>query len=67
MGLRRNVGTIDRALRAIVGIILIALVFAGPKTMWGWIGLIPLATAVFGYCPPYSILGWNTAKKEQGG
>lgn len=66
MALSRNVGTIDRALRAIVGIILIALVFVGPKTAWGWIGLVPLATAIIGYCPPYSIFGWSTAKKGQG-
>lgn len=63
----RNVGTIDRALRAIVGIILIALVFVGPKTAWGWLGLIPLATAIIGYCPPYSIFGWSTASKDKSG
>ena len=67
MGLSRNVGTIDRALRAIVGIILIALVFVGPKTAWGWLGLIPLGTAIIGYCPPYSLFGLNTAKKDQRG
>jgi hypothetical protein len=67
MGLSRNVGTIDRALRAIVGIILIALVFVGPKTAWGWLGLIPLGTAIIGYCPPYSLFGFNTAKKDQHG
>lgn len=65
--LPRNVGTIDRTLRVIVGIILIALVFVGPKTAWGWVGLIPLATAIFGYCPPYSIFGWNTATKDKTG
>lgn len=46
-----NVGTIDRALRAIVGLVLIALVFVGPQTPWGWIGLVPLLTAVVGFCP----------------
>ena len=65
MAISRNVGTIDRALRAIVGIILIALVFVGPKTAWGWVGLVPLLTAIVGYCPPYSILGWNTASKDK--
>lgn len=52
-----NVGTIDRALRAIVGLVLIALVFVGPKTAWGWIGLVPLLTAVVGFCPAYTLFG----------
>ena len=40
---KQNVGSIDRVLRIVVGLVLIALVFVGPKTPWGWIGLIPLA------------------------
>ncbi len=52
-----NVGTIDRALRAIVGLVLIALVFVGPQTAWGWIGLVPLLTAVVGFCPAYTLFG----------
>jgi hypothetical protein len=59
-----NVGGIDRVLRAIVGLGLIALVFVGPKTNWGWIGLIPLGTAILGWCPPYALLGINTCKKS---
>ena len=56
----RNEGTIDRALRIIVGLVLIALVFVGPKTAWGWVGLIPLATGLIGWCPAYSLLGIRT-------
>ena len=56
----QNVGTFDRAFRAIVGIGLISLVFVGPQTVWGWIGVIPLATAIIGWCPPYALLGINT-------
>ncbi|WP_188258963.1 YgaP family membrane protein [Azospirillum tabaci] len=52
-----NVGTIDRALRAIVGFVLIALVFVGPQSPWGWIGLVPLLTAVVGFCPAYTLFG----------
>ncbi|QCO14803.1 DUF2892 domain-containing protein [Azospirillum brasilense] len=52
-----NVGTIDRALRAIVGLVLIALVFVGPQTPWGWVGLVPLLTAVVGFCPAYTLFG----------
>lgn len=55
-----NMGSIDRVLRAIVGVVLIALVFVGPQTAWGWIGVIPLLTAFVGSCPLYSILGIKT-------
>lgn len=55
-----NVGSIDRIIRAIVGLGLISLVFVGPQTNWGWIGIIPLGTALIGWCPPYSLLGINT-------
>ena len=59
-----NVGSFDRALRIIVGLVLISLVFIGPMTPWGWIGIVPLATALMGYCPAYSILGMNTCGKK---
>lgn len=55
-----NVGGVDRVLRIVIGLILIALVFVGPKTNWGWLGLIPLATGLFGFCGLYSLLGVNT-------
>lgn len=58
-----NVGTIDRVLRVIVGLALISLVFVGPMTPWGWVGLVPLATALFGTCPLYSILGISTCPR----
>ena len=44
---KTNVGSLDRVLRIVVGIILIALVFVGPKTAWGWIGVVPLVTGLF--------------------
>lgn len=56
----RNEGTIDRALRIILGLILLSLVFVGPQTAWGWIGIVPLATGLLGFCPAYKILGLNT-------
>ncbi len=55
-----NVGGVDRILRVIVGLILISLVFIGPKTMWGWIGVVPLLTGLFRFCPAYTLLGLNT-------
>lgn len=59
-----NVGTLDRGIRAIVGLVLIALVFVGPQTAWGWLGLIPLATALIGFCPAYSLLGIKTCNTK---
>lgn len=60
---KTNVGGIDRALRIVVGLVLIALVFVGPQTQWGWLGIIPLATGFLSTCPAYSLLGINTCKK----
>jgi len=63
----RNEGTLDRALRILLGLILLSLVFIGPQTLWGLIGLVPLATGLMGYCPLYQVLGLNTCPlKKQG-
>ena len=56
----KNVGTVDKVIRIILGLVLIALVFVGPQTPWGWIGIITLATGLIGFCPLYSVLGMNT-------
>lgn len=61
----KNVGTVDRALRAIVGLVLISLTVVGPQTMWGWVGLIPLATAAIGWCPAYLPIGLSTCGKKE--
>lgn len=63
----KNVGTIDRVLRIVAGLILIALVFVGPQTPWGWVGLIPIATALIGWCPAYRLLGMSTCALERRG
>lgn len=55
-----NVGGIDKILRVIVGLVLLVLVFVGPQTPWGWVGLIPLLTGLVGFCPLYKIIGLNT-------
>ena len=62
--LQRNEGTLDRALRVIVGIGLISLVFVGPQTPWGWIGLLPLVTGLTGSSFAYSVFGWNTRSRK---
>lgn len=56
----KNVGGLDRALRIVLGIGLLSLVFAGPQTMWGLVGIIPLTTALLGTCPLYTLLGLST-------
>ena len=56
----KNVGGIDRILRAVIGLTLIALAATGTVGWWGYLGLIPLGTAAMGWCPPYALFGWNT-------
>lgn len=55
-----NVGGIDRILRIIAGLALIALTLTGTIGAWGWIGVVPLATGLLKFCPVYSILGFNS-------
>jgi len=56
----KNEGTVDRVLRVVLGGALISLVFIGPQSSWGWVGLVPLVTGLVGNCPLYSILGINS-------
>ena len=58
--MKRNVGTIDRSLRILAGLVLIALAATGTVGWWGWLGVIPLLTGLFRTCPAYSMLGVNT-------
>jgi Protein of unknown function (DUF2892) len=55
-----NEHPIERALRVVLGLALISIAFVGPKTPWGFLGIVPLATGLFGTCPLYTLLGWNT-------
>ncbi|MDP2306474.1 MAG: DUF2892 domain-containing protein [Pseudomonadota bacterium] len=58
--LPHNEGTIDRTLRVIVGLVLLSLVFVGPKSLLGLVGLVPLVTGALGSCPIYTLLGIGT-------
>ncbi len=58
----KNVGGIDRGLRIAAGLVLLSLVFVGPQTPWGWIGLVPLFTGLIGWCPAYLPFGIKTCK-----
>ena len=55
----RNVGTVDRGLRVVVGLVLLGLAWFGGH-WWGWIGVVPLVTAFAGFCPAYRLIGLNT-------
>ncbi len=61
----RNVGSVDRVVRFVAGLAILSLVFVGPRTLWGLVGLVPLLTAVMGWCPPYAIFGINTCRSPQ--
>ena len=58
-----NVGKADRAIRIIAGLVLIGLAVTGTIGMWGWIGIVPVLTGVFRFCPAYPLLGINTNSK----
>lgn len=60
-----NEGTADRIVRVIAGLVILSLAFIGPKTAWGYVGLIPIATGLVGYCPAYSLLGINTCPSKK--
>ena len=55
-----NVGGIDRILRILVGVVLDVLAATGLVGWWGWLGVLPLATGLFRFCPAYPLLGINT-------
>jgi hypothetical protein len=58
--MKTNEGTIDRAVRVLAGLVLIALTLTGTIGVWGWIGVVPIATGLIGWCPAYTLLGINT-------
>ena len=58
--MKQNVHNVERVIRIIVGLAILSLVFVGPQTAWGWIGVVPLVTGAIGSCPVYSLFGINT-------
>ncbi len=61
----RNEGGLDRGARTLMGLILLSQVFVGMETMWGLVGVIPLATGLVGYCPIYRVFGISTCSLKQ--
>ena len=60
--MERNIGDIERVVRVVAGLAILSLVFIGPKSLWGLLGIVPVITGLSGWCPPYSLLGINTCK-----
>ncbi|MDX1594059.1 MAG: DUF2892 domain-containing protein [Gammaproteobacteria bacterium] len=61
----QNVGTVDRALRIIIGLALIVLTFMGILPVWGYIGVVPLATGLVRWCPAYTLFGVRTCATDE--
>ena len=62
--MKKNVGGIDRTLRIVLGLVLIGLAATGTVGWWGYLGVAPLLTGLIGWCPPYTLLGWNTCSTK---
>jgi hypothetical protein len=60
--MKKNIGGMERIMRIIAGLGILSLAFIGPETKWGYTGLIPLATGMIGWCPPYQLFGISTCK-----
>ena len=58
--MKKNIHSVERLIRIVVGLVLITLAFVGPANPWFLLGLIPLATGLMGWCPPYAMFGINT-------
>ena len=63
--MKTNVGTLDRIARVVLGLVLIALTLTGTIGVWGWIGVVLVATAAIGFCPAYTLLGVSTCPMKQ--
>ncbi|EOG4616571.1 DUF2892 domain-containing protein [Pseudomonas aeruginosa] len=63
--MKSNVGGIDRVLRVVAGIVLIALAATNTVGWWGWLGVVPLLTGLAGSCPLYTLLGLNTCQLKK--
>ncbi|MBB3329556.1 membrane-associated protease RseP (regulator of RpoE activity) [Halomonas campaniensis] len=63
--MKSNVGGIDKIARIVIGALLIGLALTGVIGAWGWIGVLPLATGLFNFCPAYSLFGINTCKLKK--
>ncbi len=60
--MKKNVGGAERFARIVLGLVILSFAFVGPKTAWAYLGIVPLATGLIGWCPPYAVFGISTCK-----
>lgn len=60
--MKKNIGLAERLIRIAAGAAIISMAFVGPHSPWAFLGIIPLATGLIGWCPPYALLGLSTCK-----
>jgi hypothetical protein len=61
--MKKNIGNGERVVRVLAGAAILFLAFVGPQSPWAYLGIIPLATGLVGWCPPYALFGISTCKK----
>ncbi len=62
--MKKNIGNCERVIRIVVGLGILSLAFIGPQSPWAYLGIVPIFTGLTGWCPPYTILGISTCKKN---
>jgi len=62
--MKTNIHPVERGIRIVAGLILVSLAFVGPANLWFLLGLIPLATGILGWCPPYAMFGFSTCSTK---
>lgn len=62
--MKKNIGNIERIIRVAIGLMILSLTFVGPQSLWGLIGILPIAIGLVGWCPPYAMLGISTCKNQ---
>ncbi len=60
--MKKNIGSTERAVRVLAGLGIISMAIVGPHSPWAYLGIIPVATGLIGWCPPYALLGISTCK-----
>ncbi len=60
-----NVGGFDKIARILAGVVLVGLAATGTVGVWGWIGVVPLATGLMGWCPAYTLFSMNTCPMKK--
>jgi hypothetical protein len=60
--MKKNIGSLERVIRIVAGIAILCLAFAGPKSPWAYLGIVPFSTGLIGWCPAYAVFGFSTCE-----